>query len=277
MRATSLQCMEIWGGNRAADDAVAVPGIDAFVLARPHGGADGGGDIHYVSMCAAGRIARFAVADVAGHGADVSGLAVTLRDLMRRSINTADQTRITRALNRAFAARSTGGRFATALLATYFTPTDQLILCNAGHPRPLWYHADTGEWTLLRHDDPANDAAAANLPLGLIVPTDYHQFAAPLARGDLVVIYTDALMEAPDGRGGRLGEAGLLDLARSLGPGDAAAFARRLYDAVTHLGGAAPDDDATIVVLHHNAAEPPRQTITEKLRITAAMLGLVRV
>jgi hypothetical protein len=64
----ALQCMEIWGGNRAAREWVSVTGIDAYVFSLPYGGQSSGGDIHYVSLCGGGKIARFAVADVSGHG-----------------------------------------------------------------------------------------------------------------------------------------------------------------------------------------------------------------
>ncbi|MCP4589165.1 MAG: hypothetical protein GY842_00335, partial [bacterium] len=49
-----LPCMEIWGGNQAIEDAVSVPGIDAWVYSRPVGGQSSGGDIHYVSTCGGG-------------------------------------------------------------------------------------------------------------------------------------------------------------------------------------------------------------------------------
>jgi uncharacterized membrane protein (UPF0136 family) len=33
---------------------------------------------------------------------------------------------------------------ATAILATYWSPTSELTLCNAGHPAPLWWSARRG-------------------------------------------------------------------------------------------------------------------------------------
>ncbi|MCP4593424.1 MAG: SpoIIE family protein phosphatase, partial [bacterium] len=130
-------------------DAVSVPGIDAWVYSRPVGGQSSGGDIHYVSTCGGGKIARFAVADVSGHGVAVSELATQLRKLMRAHINTVDQTRFIRVLNRAFTALASDGKFATALLATYFAPTAHLITCNAGHPPPLWYRSADQTWRSL--------------------------------------------------------------------------------------------------------------------------------
>ena len=63
-----MQCMEVWGGNQTADSGVIMAGLDAWVYSKPFGGADGGGDVYYVSSCATGRITRLLVADVSGHG-----------------------------------------------------------------------------------------------------------------------------------------------------------------------------------------------------------------
>ncbi len=271
----ALQCMEVWGGNEAIDNAISVPGIDAFISSKPYHGDAGGGDIHYVSMCGGGRISRFAIADIAGHGATVSDLADRLRSLMRKYINTLDQTRFARALNRDFSHLARDGRFATALLATYFAPTDHLIICNAGQPRPMWYHAPTRSWEVLDPSMPQRAAEVVNLPLGVIEPTHYEQFAVKLARGDLVLIYTDALVEAMNAAGSLLGEKGLLELVRRMNVDEPHLLNQRLRAAVAEYhGGAAAADDETLLVLHHNAADPPRQSVGQKMHVMAKMLGL---
>ena len=89
----TLQCLEVWGGNRSVDRGVAMLGVDAWVYCRPQGENEAGGDVHYVSSCASGRIVRLMVADVSGHGADVADLASRLRTLMRSYVNDVDQTR----------------------------------------------------------------------------------------------------------------------------------------------------------------------------------------
>ena len=94
-----IQCMEVWGGNRAVDNGVVMPGLDAWIYSRPYEG-DSGGDVHYLSNCASGRITRMLVADVSGHGARVASIAANLRGLMRRYINYLDQTRFIEALHR---------------------------------------------------------------------------------------------------------------------------------------------------------------------------------
>ena len=100
----ALQCMQIWGGNSEIDNGVSLAGIDCWVYSRPfqsaassHSNAgaagnaavssassSGGGDIHFVTSCATGRITRLVVADVSGHGAPVAEMATSLRRLMRR-------------------------------------------------------------------------------------------------------------------------------------------------------------------------------------------------
>lgn len=281
----ALQCMEIWGGNRAIDTAASTPGLDLWVYSRPHEGQSDGGDVHYVSMCSAGKIARLAVADVSGHGASVADLGAKLRDLMRAHINTVDQTKFARSLNRHFTAAAEhgggAGKFATAILATYFSPEKALIVVNAGHPRPFWYHAGAGRWTVLDSGGDGTASSLGGLPLGIIEPTEYAQFAVKLGVGDLVLIYTDSLPEARRGGepgGALLGEDGLLGMLSTLDPSDPSRLIHALLDEVRRFaGGRMPDDDATVVLLHHNGADPPRYTLGEKLSAIGKMMGIGKV
>jgi hypothetical protein len=260
-----LQCMEVWGGNEAIDAAVEVPGLLAYVCARPYKGAAAGGDVHYVSSCGTGRITRMLIADVAGHGEKVAALAVKLRDLMRRYINHLDQTKFVAALNREFAAASAAGRFATAIAATYWAETDCLVASNAGHPRPLWYRAKTKSWRILkdkpRPEDSAGggaDANPANLPLGIDDVAAYDQFMIRLEPGDVVVFYSDSLTEAVNPEGEMLGEPGLLGLCQPLDTRDARRLGRQLVERIVGFcGGANPGDDVTVMVIACTGRKTP--------------------
>lgn len=221
----SLQCLEVFGGNQVVQHALVSPGLDVWLDSRPCGGARGG-DLHYVSMCGSGRVTRFVVADITGHGPDLNEFARWLRKSVRKHINLLDQTRFAHALNEDFADKVGNEKYATLLLATYFAPTHHLIVCNAGHPRPLWYSHLAGRWQYL--DEAAASAGpsirtervryrlspVANLPLGIIEPTKYRQFAAKLAMGDVVILYTDAMTEARNPAGEMLDERRLLELAQ---------------------------------------------------------------
>src|SRR5438034_8133429 len=121
-----MTCMEVWGGNTPTNNGVSMLGLDAWVYSKPYQSADAGGDVYYVSSCATGRITRLLVADVSGHGSSVAQIAGTLRSLMRKHVNQIDQSRFVKSMNEQFTSLSSAGVFATALVTTFFSPTNQL-------------------------------------------------------------------------------------------------------------------------------------------------------
>ena len=280
--AHEIACMEVWGGSKAFIGHVSVPGNDVAVSCVPYEGGRTGGDVYYVSSCAAGLITRFILADISGHGEQMATLAAQLRRLMRRYINSANQTALACGLNRAFAEVSTSGRFATAALLTYFAPTDHLIFCNAGHPRPLLWRSGAGRWMLLDASVPgtsgrgtAESAGIRNLPLGVLDPTDYEQIALKLDPGDVVVLYSDALIEAAAADGPQLGESGLLGFAEELAEEERADIGGALRRRVAgYTKGRELNDDSTLVVLHHNAHDPPPLTWADRIGRLSHMLGI---
>lgn len=281
--------MEIIGGNRAVHNLVSSPGMDIWVDSRPCEGA-AGGDIHYFSMCGSGRVTRLAVADVSGHGPVMDDIAQKLRQLMRKYINLLDQTQFAQAINQEFMVHAGDEYFATIILLTYFAPTDHLIVCNGGHPRPIWYSTGLRRWVVLDSETPDTGASireakgtyrlspVSNLPLGVIERTDYHQFTVKLDRGDFVLVYTDALTEARNPEGEALNEGGLLRILGGLTPSDARRVGQQLLDRVDEWRGfSAPDDDQTLIVLQHNASEAPPVTFGGAIRTMLKMLGLKSV
>jgi phosphoserine phosphatase RsbU/P len=284
-----LQCMEIVGDNRAGRRMVVAPGLDIWIDSRPLGHGAGGGDVHYISSCGGGYVTRLALADVAGHGESANGFAVILRQLMRKYINTLDQTRFAMALNRELTASPKFGPFATALLVTYFAPTRHLIICNAGHGRPLRYSARYGKWDSLDLKRagacPSLKASRAryhlerlaNLPLGVVEPIEYQQFAVEFDDGDMVLLCTDGITESADEAGHLLAEAGLLTLVNKLGPSGVAGFGERLLDAIElRRGRSVVADDQTLIVIQRNQTQPPRPSLLRTARTLVKLIGLSR-
>lgn len=275
----TLRCMEIWGGIEPVESSVRTPGLDLWVYSRPHEGDAQGGDVHFVTLCGAGLITRIVVADVSGHGSSVAEFSVMLRSLLRKHINNKSQSRLVERLNQEFAELARLRRFATAVVATYLTSSDELSISNAGHPRPLHFRAADGTWSVLA-SEPGDREGLTNLPLGLDDETHYGASIVKLGPGDLVLFYTDALTEAADGSGQLLGESGLLDAARRLETSSASPAAigtTMLEEVARHRGHAPADDDVTLVVLHHNASPSPRLSLGEKLDVYARFFGLKSV
>ncbi|MFO0906884.1 MAG: PP2C family protein-serine/threonine phosphatase [Isosphaeraceae bacterium] len=266
-----MACMEIHGGSRALDEAFATPGLDAWLHSRPYGGAENGGDVHYVSVCGGGVITRVVVADVSGHGSEVAAISETLRGLMRKNINSKSQTRLVQALNRQFGESAQLRKFATAVVATYLAHRRTLTISNAGHPRPFWYRAAERSWEILDRDV----LKRGNLPLGIDDDSPYGQFTVTLGENDLVLFYTDALTEAADPSGRMLGEDGMLALLDSVSAEEPHRLLPSLLERIdTHREGRPADDDVTALVLRHNAAGPRRLTLGEKLDVYAKVFRL---
>ncbi|MBX7165908.1 MAG: serine/threonine-protein phosphatase [Pirellulales bacterium] len=273
-----LQCMEIWGGNAAAVRELKAPGLDLWLSSVPYRQATSGGDVHYVSLCGGGVITRIILADVSGHGAVVAELAKSLRDLMRANINRKSQSRLVRELNRQFVELAQWQRFATAIVATYLADRDTLTICNAGHPRPLWFRAATGLWYPVDTDLNSHAQNLTNLPWGIDETTDYPQVVLRLEPGDRVLFYTDALVEATSPAGNQLGEAGLLQLLDELAPQPTHKLVGKIEERVQgHRANQPADDDTTMLLLEHNASPPGRLSLGEKLNVYAKVFGLKRV
>ncbi len=272
-----LQCMDIWSGNRSVENAASTPGMDIFVYSAPYRGESRGGDVHYVSLCAGGVVTRLILADVAGHGEAVAATSRTLRSVMRRFMNSKRQESLVRSLNREFTQLEQSGRFATAIVATYQSHRHRFTLCNAGHPRPLWYQRATEQWTYVSHEL-AETGQALNLPLGLDEAAQYQQFDLPVEEGDMLVLYTDALTEAGNVEGKLLGEEGLLKITQRVPTGDVRHFGSDLLAGVRQYSGDTPsDDDTTLLVLKFSAGRTQTPGIDEKLNAYAKVLGLKAV
>jgi hypothetical protein len=110
----ALVCNEVWGGNRKVFRTVKMASLIAWVASVPFEEDEGGGDLHYMSVCDHDLISRVVLADVSGHGGDVNAVTQTLHKLMRKNINAWDQSDFMRGINDMF--RQGGNdRYATAI------------------------------------------------------------------------------------------------------------------------------------------------------------------
>jgi sigma-B regulation protein RsbU (phosphoserine phosphatase) len=244
-----LACLELRGGNHLARYSARLPGLSAWVSCNPLRPSRRGGDLYYLSACSHGSIARVVIADVSGHGENVSAAAVRLQSALRQHIDLWDQSVLIRDLNESFFRDGHHVQFATAFLGSFASESRDLLFTNAGHMLPLLYRTAAQEWSYLQDFMPAPQEIS-DLPLGMIPGTEYHQTAARLAPGDLLILYTDGINEAENEAGDQLGLQCLLSMARGLPISSATAAGETLMAAVAQFrGNAAPKDDATVVAL----------------------------
>ncbi|GAB3225066.1 PP2C family protein-serine/threonine phosphatase [Mycolicibacterium hippocampi] len=219
------------------------PGVEIVTQYRPsRENALLGGDF-YDFVQTPDRTVHVMIGDVAGHGADEAALGVALRIAWRAltfaGLRGADRMRQLERMLRA--ERAGKGIFATVLSLAIPPEGTLLTAVRAGHPGMLLHGGGTVEWV-----EPAGGPA-----LGLHAG-DWSPQQVDLPEGKGLVLLTDGLFEGHVGRGNeRLGEAGLLELARSLAALPGRAFVDALIDAVeeqAQSSGGIADDIAVVRV-----------------------------
>ncbi|WP_372370999.1 PP2C family protein-serine/threonine phosphatase [Candidatus Uabimicrobium sp. HlEnr_7] len=264
-----MHCMEVWGGNRDCDCHLQLMGLGVEVYSKPFAGCENGGDVYYVSSCATGRITRLMVADVSGHGEDAAHSANQLRQLMGKYVNFVDQSRVIEGMNDQFASIVKHGRFATAVIITYFAPTNEMIISNAGHPPPLLYRKKSKSWCFI--DKNMIGEETGDIPLGILSGAHYHQCKIYLEPGDLVLCYTDSLIEMRK-NSSVIGADGLLQFMQDIGKIHLPS-AQILLEKLQQQTKSQFNDDVTVVTLAVEAA--PRVNLKTKILIPFRMLWIV--
>lgn len=219
------------------------PGIEIVARYRPsREDALLCGDFHDVVQTS-DRVVHVLIGDVAGHGPDEAALGAALR-IAWRALTFAGVrgTELMRQLERILHAERTGtGIFATVLSLEIAPDSPRITAIRAGHPGMLLQGAGTVEWI----EPPAGPA------LGLHAD-DWPQHEVELPVGYGLLLLTDGLFEGYSGLGNeRLGEDGLLALARSHAGLPGPAFVDALIDGAEELAqprGGLTDDIAVLRV-----------------------------
>jgi phosphoserine phosphatase RsbU/P len=220
-----------------------VPGVDIAFSSHPANTV--GGDYYDAFLlegpAAASPRLLLVVADVAGKSVPASLLMATFQASLRTVASAATPlTEIVSRINDYACAHSLGGRrFTTAFFAEFNPASRALAYIRAGHNVPILRRA-SGAFERLEEGE---------LPLGINPGTRFPSGSATLAPGDLLVIFTDGVVEAVNERDQEFGEARLLDVLRT-GPAEsAAATLQRLTSAIDAFAGSARQhDDITWLV-----------------------------
>jgi len=216
-----------------------VPGVDIAFSSRPANTV--GGD--YYDAFLLDRAAPvpgsqrllLVVADVAGKSVPAALLMATFQASLRTAANAATPLpELVVRLNEYACAHSLDGRrFTTAFFADFNPQTRALAYVRAGHNVPVLRRA-SGQLERLEEGD---------LPLGIKPETRFPSTEVTLAPGDLLVIFTDGVIEAVNERDQEFGEERLLDILRDIPAESAAAMLARLNTAVTSFAGSARQHD----------------------------------
>jgi sigma-B regulation protein RsbU (phosphoserine phosphatase) len=131
--------------------------------------------------------------------------------------------------------------FASAFYGVIDCASATLIYGNAGHPGPFIRRGDSGE---VAHLAPQNPEPAA----GLIAEFAYTRQECAFRPGDLLLGYTDGVIEAPDASGQFYGDARLSTLLKGSIDSSAEELCERLVQDLSRYSGRTSFDDDVCVV-----------------------------
>jgi serine phosphatase RsbU (regulator of sigma subunit) len=186
------------------------------------------------------------VADVMGKGVPAALFMAVSRTVIRTmSLSGASPSEVLTRANPLILKDSHSDLFLTAFYAILDTGSGRLVYANAGHNRPLWKQAATGQ---------IRELAANGIVLGVLAGIDLEERAIDVAPGDMLVLYTDGVTEAMDADHRQFGRERLhAALAACAGAG-----ARQALDSVVSVlgeftGDTQQSDDITILVVRRSS------------------------
>ncbi len=239
-----LQCSEVWGGIKNEDLDVCAPGLNVSLFSSSCDGGKGG-DVYYLSLCSAARVTRMALADVVGHGEQVSQIGQWVYEQMAAELNETDLSGMMVNLNERVV-RKGFKALTTAAVLSYCRDLKHVYFCYAGHP-PMLVRSLDGEWSELVLP---RSETAGNLPLGVTDDAPYVMSDARLTDGEVLLIYSDGVLEAPNRDGVHFGFMRLRATLREMGNADASELKHGVISRLRDwTGGSLEHDDVTLMAI----------------------------
>lgn len=224
-----------------------VPGLE--VDARYMAAQKVTGDLYDVFHLGEGRLG-VAVADVSGKGVSASLHMAICRTLLHQIAGRYDSpARALSELNQALAADIRNGIYITMAYAIIDPQAGHVIIARAGHELPLFLRRDRTTGLPV-----CEYAVSEGMPLGLVPPGMFDQAIAdkvvPFVAGDVLVLYTDGLTEAPNHEDKEFGSARLSDVLRGAYQSDAKGINDAVLQAAQRFtDGTGLRDDFTLLTI----------------------------
>ena len=183
-----------------------------------------------------------AIADVSGKGVAAALLMPTVQMALRMDAPSLSQTdEIARALNRSVYHVTDDWRYITLFYSKLRVKDQRLQYTNAGHLPPLLLRDTSREPEWLE---------TGGTVMGLEPDVEYTSESIELRPGDLLVLYTDGVVEAACAHGEEYSRRRLVELVTCNRGSGAQELVERIYeDVVTFQGSKILRDDLTVIVL----------------------------
>jgi serine phosphatase RsbU (regulator of sigma subunit) len=186
------------------------------------------------------------IGDVAGHGIPAALLMSNLQAAVRMlALSKPTPQDMCTQLNKFILSNTTADKFITFFYAVLDVNKNELVYTNAGHNRPL----------IVRESGAIVSLAKGGFPLGLRPNSHYDQGIAHLEEGDLLLIFTDGVIETHNTKKEEFGEDRFLDVLLKHHRSGARATCTGILNAVSEFSKATYQDDLTLLALSVHATD----------------------
>jgi serine phosphatase RsbU (regulator of sigma subunit) len=215
------------------------PEFDCSAVFLPTGFV--GGDMYDVVHVSDTHVA-FLVLDVCGHGVPAALISAMAKVSFARYLpKNPSPMAVLSQVNAELCSFMPEGRYATGFLAVLDVQKKVLTFSRAGHPPAALASAQKG----------TVDYLTTNAPLiGAFSDSEFEQASAPVAAGDVMVLYTDGLMESVNEKNERYPMKEMEEILLKAGNKSADAIGRAIISSFKKFTGKAPQgDDITVLVV----------------------------
>ncbi|PYU39051.1 MAG: hypothetical protein DMG54_28220 [Acidobacteria bacterium] len=198
-----------------------------------------GGD-YYDFLDMGPGVVGIVLADISGKGMSGALLMANLQANLRSQYAVAreDLPRLLQSVNRLFYENTTDESYATMFFGVYDDSSRSLRFANCGHVAPL----------ILRSDGSVQPLTSTTTVLGLFVKWESTIDEEKLCPGDLLVICTDGVTEAPNPHGEEYGQGRLAELIQANRDLPVNELLAAIQASVQEFSGATQADDITLIV-----------------------------
>jgi phosphoserine phosphatase RsbU/P len=199
-----------------------------------------GGDYYDFLDLSPGRLGAM-LADVSGKGVAGALLTASLQASFRSQLELGVRhpKALLTSVNKLFHESTPAEYFATIFFAEYRDQGRELRYINCGHPAAL----------LLRTNGEIEKLEATALPVGIFGVLKCEEKSIVMAAGDVLLIFSDGVLEAGVERGEEFGEGRLIDAAQSAPRTSVEAILNHISAEVLRFSPGLQSDDVTIVAL----------------------------
>ena len=199
-----------------------------------------GGDFYDFIPLRPDRMA-LAVGDASGKGLAAALMISNVQSSLRTAASLIgdDGAELLTTVNRQVHAASLEDRYATLFYGAFDAATRRLHYVNAGHNPPM----------VIRRDGSIIPLGAGGVPIGIFPDATYQEETIPLNPGDLILAYTDGVIEAVNPAGEEWGVERLRRTVRENASRCADEIVHAVFTAMDAHSRGHQTDDATVVVM----------------------------